>query len=108
MTILNRGASPLAVSPGTAFATFINSPASLTPSTRSLNTNTVTASGGTGSYAWARVSGSTAITIDNASAASVFFSATVSVDSSVSAIWRVTSGAETVDVNVSINYESGL
>lgn len=108
MTILDRGGTTLAVSPGSADGTFINSPPSVSPSTRTVITNTVTASGGTGSYAWTRLSGSTEINIDNASAASVYFFATATVDIPLGAVWRVTSGAETVDINVSINYESGL
>lgn len=114
---IRRRYTPVSVSaPPAASGTFTNSPASLSPSTRSITSNTATAvaSGGTGSYtfAWARISGSAAITATSPSAASTTFSATVGVDASVSAVFRVTVSdgisSATADVGVSLAYNSGL
>lgn len=74
---------------------------------------TAVASGGTGTavktYAWARVSGSTAITATTPSAAATYFSATVGANATLSAVFRVTvndgSTTATADVTVSLTYE---
>ena len=113
MSVIQAGAirqrsTPLSVSPTAAEGLFVNSPASLIPSTRIITSDSVTASGGTGSYAWTRISGSTAVSADAPSSATTTFSATVSVNTVESATFRCTSGAETFDVPVSLNYESGF
>jgi hypothetical protein len=101
--------TPLDVTPGTASGLVVNSPPSMTPSTTAVTSEVVTATGGTGSYAWTRISGSTAINANAPSAASTdFTSTTVPVDGSQSAVFRCTSGSETVDVPVDLSYESGL
>lgn len=106
--MMKRRNTPLSASPSSVAGLFTNSPPSSSPATRTVTSNATTASGGTGSYSWARISGSTAINADAPSAATTTFSGTVSVDTTISAVFRVTSGAETFDVSVSLTYESGL
>jgi hypothetical protein len=102
--------SSLSVSTGNVSRTFTNSPASNSPATRTFATLTsVTASGGDGSFAWTRVSGSTLITATSPSAATTTFTVTnLPIGTNVSAIFRVTSAGATQDVTVSMTYESGL
>lgn len=104
-----RRSVPLQVAPASADGVHTNAPPSASPATRSVTSNTVTATGGTGSYAWTRISGSTAITANAPSAATTDFgSTTVPIDGNQAAVFRCTSGAETVDVPVDLSYESGL
>lgn len=102
--------SLLSVSTGVVSRTWTNSPASSTPATRTFSTiDSVTASGGDGSYSWARVSGSTSITANAPSAATTTFqAANVPIGGGVSAVFRVTSAGATQDVTVNMSYESGL
>lgn len=109
MQVAGRAKSvPLSASPSSVAGLHTNSPPSSTPSTRVITSNATTATGGTGSYSWAYLSGSTAISADAPSSATTTFSGTVSVDTTISAVFRVTSGAETFDVSVNLTYESGL
>lgn len=108
MMMRRRSGATLLVSPNFASGLHTNSPASLSPSTRTVISSSVTASGGTGSYAWTRISGSTAINADAPSSATTTFSGTVSISTSISATFRCTSGSETFDVPVDLNYESGF
>ena len=105
---MRRRNTPLSASPSSVAGLHTNSPPSLTPSTRVIVSNATTATGGTGSYSWARISGSTAISADDPSSATTTFSGTVSVGTSISAVFRVTSGAETFDVSVNLTYDSGF
>ena len=107
----------LSLSSASAGFTFTNSPPSLTPSTRELTSDTITgtASHGTTPYtfAWSRVSGSTAITATNPTSNISTFTATVSVDTFVEAVFRLTvtdaQGAQaTADVTVILTYHSGF
>lgn len=96
---------------------WVNSPASMTPTTRALTTNTVviTAVGGAPgyTYSWARVSGDATITCNSPSAASTTFSATVTVATTKTAVWRCTvtdavANVTTLDVTPSLVYDSGF
>lgn len=116
-TVRRRYTPVSASAPPAASGTFTNSPASLTPSTRVIMSSpatVATGSDGTGSYtfAWARISGSAAISATAPSAASTTFSATVGVDDSVSAVFRVTVSdgitSATADVTVTLSYNSGF
>lgn len=102
--------SSLTVSTNNVSRLFTNSPASSTPSTRTFSTTaSVTASGGDGTFSWTRVSGSTSVTANSPSSATTTFQgANVPIGGSVSAVFRVTSGGSSQDVNVSLSYESGL
>lgn len=69
---------------------------------------TITVVGGTGpgpTYAWSKVSGSSAIFPTAPSSATTAFSATLGSNQSVSGTWKctVTRGAETVTVNVNVS-----
>lgn len=109
MMMGRRTGATLVVSPNVAAGLHTNSPPSNSPATRTVVSNSVTASGGTGSYAWTRISGSTAIVADAASSATTTFSSTtVPVNSSQAATFRCTSGSETVDIPVDLLYESGF
>jgi hypothetical protein len=101
--------TPLGVT-GSADRLFTNSPASASPSTRSFNSTTpLVASGGTGSYAWTRISGSTLLAAISPSSASTNIQGTdIPINTTVSAVFRVTSGSETVDRTVQFTYDSGL
>lgn len=76
---------------------------------------TITATGGTGpyTYAWARISGSSAVNVSNPTGSVVSFSANVSKNDSRSATYRCTvtdslSATTTVDVGVSLFYNTDL
>ena len=102
--------SSLTVSTTNVSRTFTNSPASNSQATRTFATTaSVTASGGDGSFAWTRISGSTLITATSPSAATTTFTVTnLPIGTGVSAVFRVTSGGATQDVTVNMSYESGL
>jgi hypothetical protein len=107
-TVRARG-TPLSVSPASANGLFTNSPASNLPATRTISSGSVTASGGTGAYSWARISGPTRVTANNPSSATTnFVSTNIPVATVDVAVFRVTSGAETVDVTVTIEYNNGF
>lgn len=113
-------AAGLSVSLNSGFASgsFINSPASNSPPTRAVATTPATVatpSGGTApyTYAWTRISGSTAISADSPSSASTTFSGSVGVNAVISAVFRVTvtdasAATATADVNVDLQYDSGF
>jgi hypothetical protein len=88
------------------YAVVTPSSVSKSAASSSMTTSSVTASlvGGTGStYSWVRQSGSTAISVDSASAATTTFSATgVAAGATVEAVFRVTvNSTYTFDVTVS-------
>ena len=77
---------------------------------------TVNVSGGSGSYtrSWTRISGSTAMSISNSTAATVTFSGTVRKNDSITATWRctvtdtVTGATSFVDLFVQLHYSTNL
>lgn len=117
ITAANVGVS---ISPPTFNYIFTNSPASMSPATRTLSsgatTATATATGGSGgyTYSWVRQSGSVDVTANNSTAATTGFTgANVPVSGNKSATFRCTatdSGGRTgfADVVVTIEYDSGL
>ena len=97
----------LTLSSPNATGLHVNSPASNIPANRTVTTGTVTASGGT-TYTWAYLSGDSSITANTPSSASTSFSASIPIGGSKNAVFRVTSGSLTADVNVSLSYDSGF
>ena len=87
------------------------------PTTQTLTTDSVTATaaGGTGgpyTYAWTRLSGSSAISANSPSAATTTFTAICNKNIAREGVWRVTASdgvlSATADVNVSLLYETDL
>ena len=105
------------VAPTSAAILFVNNPASNSPASRVLTTNSVTASatGGTAPYvfSWTHIAGSTAVTADTPSDAITTFTATVNINTQLDATFRVTVtdaalSTTTVDVPVTLRYDSGF
>ena len=114
----SAAALSLSVNSTVAAGSFTNDPPSNAPTSRTVSTSptsTATASGGAGgyTYAWTRISGSTAITASNPSSASTTFSGSVPINTLITAVFRCTvtdsaSNTASQDVSVSLAYENGF